>query len=273
MILQYVSSSGDIFDFKATDLRARSANFHNYTWFAQTKQQQYGDKVNRFDKTAAYYTCLLDVRGSIAQRKQTLNDLHEAFDKDIFRQTPGKIVHGDYYIQCYITYSATSARDPFTDNEIQIYCPYPFWVKENVYTCMIRDDQGSDEFLGYDYGYNYDYSSGRSGQTIIDNPGAGPANYKLIMYGACNNPYIIIDSVIVGVHSIIGTGEYVTIDTRDHTVIKTATNGTKTNLYNYRTKSSSIFGKISSGNHTITWPGTFGFDLTVFEERSEPLWK
>lgn len=273
MILIYQSSDGQRFDLKSSGLKTRTADFHDYTWLPQIREQQYGARVYRFDKEAVYYNAMISVRGSIEDRKITLNRLHEAFDKDIFSMTPGRIIHGDYYIQCYITFSSTGYTNPYTENEINIFCPYPFWIKENTYEFLKHEDvPGANEFLDFEYDFEYDYMSGTSGQGKITNQGAGPAHYRLILYGAANNPYINIDGVTIGVNTSIRSDEYVVIDSRDHTVYRYASNGSSTNIYNNRTKSQSIFEKIAAGAHTVVWPGTFGFDLTILEERSEPKW-
>lgn len=274
MILKYESSNGSTFDLKVKPIRTRSANFHDYSWTPQIVQQQYGERVTRFDKMSAAYTAILDISGSETSRRQTLNNLHAAFDADIFALTPGKILHGDYYIQCYITYSSTYYDNPWTQNEITIYCPYPFWVKENLFEFLKQEETpDANNFLDYDYDFDYDFESDLTGQALISNPGAGGANFKLIFYGDCVDPYMVIDGVTIGVNTTVLSGEYLVIDSRDHTVYKIANNGTKTNCYNNRVKTSvSIFEKIAPGEHSVVWPGTYGFDLIVFEERSEPLW-
>ncbi len=273
MILKYQSSSGEEFDLKTTALRTRTANYHDYSWQPQIKEQQYGDRVYRFDKEALYYDTILNIGGSVEQRRETLNNLHEAFDRDIFTMKPGRIIHGDYYIQCYITFSSTAYNHPFTENELNIYCPYPFWIKENKYECLKQEDTaGANEFLDYPYDFDYDYMSGLTGQQSIENGGPGPAEYRLTMYGAASNPYISIDGEIIGVSTILQDGEYLVLDSREHTVYRHTITGEKINLYNNRTKDRSIFEKIASGQHSVVWPGTFGFDLIIFEERSEPKW-
>ena len=274
MILKYESSNGEVYDLKVKPIRTRSANFHEYNWKAQTLTLQYGDKVTRFDKPAQMYSALLDISGGIEERKASLNALHAAFDADIFSMLPGKIIHGDYYIHCFITHSNTYYKNPFTQNEINIYCPYPFWIKENVYDfAKVEDIQDANQFLDFPYDFSYDYRSELTGQAFIQNPGAAPANYRLIIYGAVNNPYIVADGNYIGINTVLENNEYAVIDSRNHTVYKVANNGTRTNLFNDRIKGNvSMFEKISSGDHFVAWSGLFGITLTIYEERSEPLW-
>jgi hypothetical protein len=44
-----------------------------------------------------------------------------------------------------------------------------------------------------------------------------------------------------------------------------------TNLFDSRNKAQSVFEKIPEGALTFAWEG-FSFELTLFEERSEPKW-
>ena len=120
--------------------------------------------------------------------------------------------------------------------------------------------------------FPYDYMCINSGQQTITNAGTRGADYRLIIFGAISNPYVIIDNIIIGVNASIAEDEYLVIDSHDKTVIKYGNSGEQTNLFNARYKEQSIFGRIGPGVHDVIWPGTFGFNLIVYEERSEPLW-
>lgn len=275
MILKYISHTGQEYDLKTKGgLRARSLTAHTYEWSPNVTSQQYGDKVNRFDKKSVKYKLKLDVAGTIEERKAQLNALHSAFESDIFAMSPGKLVHGDYYVQCYMSKSETQYAKPDTENNVEVYCPYPFWIKENAYSLLPQEStESANLYLDYDYGFDYDYMSQESGQGIIRNPGAGAANYRLIVYGPATDPILTIDNRTIGVYTTIAAGEYLVIDSRDNTVIRRMANGETVNLYNNRVKTgTSIFDKISPGQHSVIWAGTYGFEITVFEERSEPAW-
>lgn len=321
MILQYETSDGTIFDLKTGPIRTRTANFHDYSWKPKVVNLQYGDRVTRFDKASVTYTAVLDIDGSLAERRETLNTLHTAFDNDIYKMTPGRIIHGEYYIRCFVTLSSTFYKGPFTQNEINIYCPYPFWIKERQYE-FIKPDSSEDANRYLDYAsegalysvesgyyldfvqghldedgvvhlpivatevipqsanlgfegngeFPYDYMCINSGQQTITNAGTRGADYRLIVFGAISNPCVIIDNIIIGVNASIAEDEYLVIDSHDKTVIKYGNSGERTNLFNARYKEQSIFGRIGPGVHDVIWPGTFGFNLIVYEERSEPLW-
>ena len=54
------------------------------------------------------------------------------------------------------------------------------------------------------------------------------------------------------------------------TVMQFNTDGTQSNIFNLRNKTDSIFQKIPGGNLRISWDATFGVNITIHRERSEP---
>ena len=271
MILQYTSSNGQTYDLKVGRFRARTADFHNYNWKPQTIAQRYGVNAYRFDKDAITYTTTLTVFGTLQEKRTFLNLLHAAFDHDIVTLTPGRITHGQYYIECYITASSTFYDNPWTNNTLTIYCPYPFWRKDTDYRLHAADAE-EYEWLDYPYGFPYDYQATLPGFSMVANPGVKPADWLLKIHGYASNPVVYIGGVAIGVNAVIGSEETLVISSKDKTVIKIAANGQEENLFNARLKGSSIFDPLPSGELPVMWSGLFDVDLTVYEERSEPLW-
>ena len=64
--------------------------------------------------------------------------------------------------------------------------------------------------------------------------------------------------------------EYLVIDSTNHTVTKYLANSTNVSIFDKRDKTKSVFEKIPAGTLNLTWTGLFGFDLVLFDERSEP---
>lgn len=270
MILHYVSSNGNSYDLKVGHLRMRTADFHTYEWIPQAVTQQYGEKPYRFDRNARTYSAELSVFGTMEEKRTYLNLLHAAFDHDIINMTPGKIVHGEYEIECYITMSGTYYESPFIYNSLSIYCPYPFWKKENVYELRGGADVKVYEYLDYRYDYSYDYKAKLPGYEMIANRSEAAAQYKLTIYGPTTNPIIVIDGVQIGAYATIGADERIEISSVNKTVILKG--AVDRNLFNSRIKESSMFEGIKSGEHSVIWDGIFDADLVLYEERSEPLW-
>lgn len=266
MILKYTSSNGQVFDLKVGKFRTRTADYHNYSWTPQFITQQYGTSVYRFDKAAQTYKTTMSVFGSLVERRQFLNLLHAAFEHDIFTLTPGRITHGMYYIDCFITASNTYYTKPWTNNDLSIYCPSPFWKRDVDYS-LTAADAGSYEYLDFPFDYPYDYQATLPGYAMFTNPGVKPADWKIRIKGYAVNPVIVIGDRSIGVNAVIGAGEELVISSRDKTVTKGGAN-----LFNARVKTPDFFDPFTSGEHTVIWSGLFDVDLTIYEERSEPLW-
>ena len=271
MILKYTSSNGQTFDLKVGRFRTRTADYHLYAWEPQTIKQQYGANVYRFDRAAKTYQTKLTVFGNLDERKTFLNILHAAFEHDIVTLTPGRITHGQYYIECYITSVNTYYEEPWTQNDLAIFCPYPFWRHDTEYT-LHAADADEYQYLDFPYGFLYDYKATLPGFYMVQNPGVKPADWEMRIKGYANNPMVVINGMSVGVNAVIGADETLIISSRNKTVVKVAANGVQVNLFNARLKTNSIFDPLPYGELPIMWSGAFDIVLTIFEERSEPLW-
>ena len=150
---------------------------------------------------------------------------------------------------------------------------FPYWVKES--TTGFRPGGGTGEGVGigldfpYDYAYDF-YSTMAS--TLLFNGGFVPTNFRMIIYGACSNPSINISGHVYQVNCDVLDGEYLTIDSTTKKIQLVKYDGTVVNKFNERSKQSYVFEKIPTGANTVTWTGSYGFDIILMEERSEPKW-
>ena len=86
------------------------------------------------------------------------------------------------------------------------------------------------------------------------------------------NPKIHIAGHTYEVNCEIGADEYLTIDSLDKTIVLKKNDGTTVNCFNLRNRDSYIFQTIPQGKNVVLWDNSFGFDVILFEERSEPKW-
>lgn len=270
--LTYIASSGHEYNLMADRaIRTKSANYHKWSWGVAGVAQQFGRNVTGFTKDPAVYESRLMFRGLYSENKQMIEDLHEDFELDILSLKPGRIVWGSYYIDCFVTASSTYPDDyNRTVNDIEIFCPYPFWLKDISRSFYVKGGAVGDEGLDYPFDYPFDYAHDSSGSESWATGTALPSEYTMQIYGAVTNPIVSIGGIPIGVYATIASGEYLTIDSKSHTVVKTGTDGTETNLFDYRLKETSIFQKLPGGTLEVVWNGLFGFDLTLHTERSEP---
>lgn len=123
----------------------------------------------------------------------------------------------------------------------------------------------------YPYDYSYDYALSRKGQKIVCDS-VGSNAFRLLIYGEAVNPSVAIGDHIYAINGSVGRGEVLLIDSLNKTITLTTAYGNKINWFDKRGREDYIFEPIPAGQHTVSWVGTFGFDLTVIEKRSEPKW-
>lgn len=271
--LIYRASSGKEYNLKTDGIRTKTANYHKWTWSAVGTALQYGFRVSNFKRDPAIYTTRLIVTGTTEARKSMLENLHEDFERDIRNQTPGRIIWGDYYIDCYVQTSSTEpdTNPIWTDNEVTFYCPYPFWIEE-VTKSFTPQEMPETEFLDYDYDFDYDYAYGNIGSAIWQRDFPFVSEFMMTIFGPVASPRISINGHPYQVNITLDEGEYLTIDSRKHTVTYQPLTGEKQNAFDLRDKVYSVFDPIPGGDIAMNWTGLFGFDLTLYQERSEPRW-
>ena len=123
----------------------------------------------------------------------------------------------------------------------------------------------------YDYPRGYDTTSNARITQII-NESIVPCAFRLELPGLADNPEIVIGDDLHKVHYSIEAGQTLVVDSRDRVVKAVTASGNEFNLFRYRDKTADLFAKIPIGSSAITWNGDFVFSLTLYKERSEPLW-
>jgi hypothetical protein len=204
------------------------------------------------------------------------NRLHELAEADIEAKIPGKIFVGDYYTSGYIT-ASTKSNYLITKRlcyiELTLTSDDPAWYREQTHAFI----QGEVNAIGigggtdYPYDYPYDYALSLKGQKVMCDS-VGSSAFRLLIYGEAVNPSVVIGGHVYAINGTIGKGETLLIDSLSKTITLTTTFGNKINWFDKRGREDYIFEPIPAGQNTVSWLGTFGFDLTVIEKRSEPKW-
>lgn len=270
----YESSAGNRYDLKAKNFRIKEANFHRSSWIPKTTNQRYGESVDAFGKDPQEYEAKLMFMGGFDENREMLETLHSEWERDIITKSPGKIIWGDTHIMCYIISSSTYPDDNmvWTNNDILIYCPYPFWTQEQTLRVI-----GSGVSGGKIYPYTYPYTYGRNSQSSIYISHYADSDFRIVAYGPFSSFYASIGGNVYDVDYPALEGEYMVIDSRTSVNAQrhcylAKTNGTIINTFDYRNPDYQLLKKIPSGSNSITLGGSYSIDLTVFKERSEPLW-
>lgn len=214
----------------------------------------------------------LKIFGMADEVKATRNRLFEITNTDTTANKYGRLWFGDYYMQCYISESKKSRYMPdYGTITVKIWTNIPYWVKET--TLEFRKTGVVESGLKYKRKYNYKYTDYSFNQTVT-NEALSPAPFRLKIYGAASNPDVAIGNQHYQVNTSLLANQFLTLTAidKEKTIILTDQYGGKTNLFNSRNKNYDVFAPIPNGTFAVAWDGTFDFDLTVLDRRSEPPW-
>ena len=270
----YVDHLGRKFDGLENGVYLNYNDLRDYAWHYDT----INNRISRFYRSITKRNIpLVVVCGSAAEAITVKNRLFDLAEADIRARMPGRIYIGDYYTLGYIT-SSTKADYLITKQyctiTLQLTSENPAWYSEHTHGFMPGSNDIGDSISGgtdYPYDYPYDYALSMSGRRITCDTIADNA-FRLRIYGSAVNPTITVGGHVYTVNGTIGEGESLLIDSTTKTIILTTASGQNINWFDKRGRDYYIFQPIPPGQHTVSWTGTFGFDLTVIEERSEPRW-
>lgn len=276
MELFYENSIGKRVDFtKVPFLIQNPEDLFSYEWKYETsKNYSATGNITKFSKSVSSKTMDIAIwADSNKEYNKSLNLLNQIAEVDVLNLVPGKLYCDKYYLSCYLytgKYSEYEEEFYTTNKKINVLTDIPFWIKETQYSFEAKALFLSNvKKYAYKYPYRYSISAG---ENSIENNHYADCNFKLRIYGPCVNPHIIIGTHRYQVWTILTAGEWLEIDSIRNKVYKVMVNGTKVSLFNERDKLSSVFDKIPPGRQRVAAPGTFNFDLILYEERSEPEW-
>lgn len=206
--------------------------------------------------------------------------LRLAADADLASMTPG-MLDFDYWEQrCYITgVEVNAVAGNAAVVKLEVVLLDGVWRKKENYT--FRPGAGSGTVgagHGYDYGYayGYPYSAETSREIEIDSIVASP--FRIIVYGPAVRPSVTVGGNRYQISTDVPDGGYLVIDSIKGTVTKVAKNGYKTNalpdavLGGGVGSGSYIFEDIPAGMSTVSYDGSFGWDLEVYREDGAVPW-
>ncbi len=248
-------------------------DLRDYSWSYDT----INSRISRFYRGITNRKLPLVVKcKSDAEAVAVKNRLHELAEADIEAKIPGRIFVGDYYTNGYITGSTKSnylITKQLCNIELTLTSDDPSWYREQKHTFFPGTSSTGDIVGGIDYPFDYpfDYALSMEGRNIVyDSVNRGA--FKLLIYGEAVNPSIIIGDHTYAIKGTVSAGETLMIDSLAKTITLTTALGDKVNWFDKRGRESYIFEPIPAGRNSVSWIGTFGFDLITIEKRSEPRW-
>ncbi len=276
MDLYYVNNFGQTVDFVSWPYMVSESDLYDYTWQYESKNSV-NPKVSRFYRENVEKKLKISVSAtSLSAYNDALMNLLEVTEKDVLNLTPGRLYVGREYLPCYILGSAKSNWSPgvqFLVNTFTVLSEGGSWIRENL--TVFRPGSGGEESnttsLDYPYDYPHDYASGIERRNLV-NSGYHDTDFEITIYGSCQNPEINIGGHKYSVSCQLSTGEYLKINSMTKKIYKVEIDGGNVNQFHLRDRENYIFQKIRAGANTVTWSGLFGFDITLYEKRSEPRW-
>lgn len=213
---------------------------------------------------------------SVEEANDARNRILDLAEADVVAMLPGKVYLNGYYTTGYVTASKKTdyrMHGRYCLIELSLTSASPAWNRETLHV-FGGDQQGAaQDRSGFDFPFDYkfDYSVTTTSRQII-NDTIKASNFKLKIYGEATNPAIMINGHVYEVVGMVKPGESLEINSLDKTIVLKTAAGTTINWFNNRGRNNYIFEPIPAGANNVMFNGSFKFDLTIIEERSEPKW-
>lgn len=250
-----------------------SNELRDYTW----NYDVINNRISRFYRSIRSRKLPLIVKcHSMDEAKQVKNRLLELAEADIYALLPGKVYINGYYTTGYITASAKKdylINPQYCQIELTLTSTEPAWYTEKTHVFSSKQESPAIAGTGADYPFDYKYDYAvfiKNKQIVCDSIISN--KFKLRIYGEATNPTITISDHQYIVNGMVKQGETLLIDGLNKTITLTTAQGNQVNWFNKRNRASYIFEPIQPGINDIRYNGSFDFDLTIVEERSEPKW-
>jgi hypothetical protein len=266
--MKFVNHLGEEIEFGKGNVLINENDFRSYQWNNNSKN----DKIHEFKQGITHKTLPVIVFGKNAL--ETTNRIFEITEKDVVLKSPGKMYIGDYYLIGY--FIAANYSGYTKQNSIEISLKFVsdenMWFKKVKKTFPEQTRVVQKDGLCFPTDFSFDFAADAIGNAKWNVEHYAASNFEMIIYGPCTNPKVLVNGYPYQIFTELESNEYLILDSKNNTVTKYLANGTTANLYNSRQFTPSVFEKIPGGQLTFNWKGNFGFDITLYLERSEPKW-
>lgn len=209
------------------------------------------------------------------------DELRRLADRDMSEGTPGRLEIDGWSQRAYVTKAEPSSisRSHVTMS-LTVVLLDGVWRKGHTEQYVPRhaaDSVGDSLDLPYDLPYDLGAPSARQ---YVEAGEWGAVPLKAVVYGPCINPAFRIAGNRYAVDATIQDGGRIEIDPlaspRRVTIVNA--DGSTTDAFPRARRGDGlgggeyIFQPLPPGRHEIEWDGSFGLDLTWYEEEGEPPW-
>lgn len=207
-----------------------------------------------------------------------LDELGAVLDRDAAAGEPGSlVVDGTWRTSALAAAQDVKRVSPWSvAATLKLVLTDGVWRRGETTAFAIPEASGS---TGLDLPYDLPCDLGSPpARSVLPVGGAAPAWARITVYGPVINPYVVIGGNRYQVDATVPAGGYMVVDGMAGTVEVVDGNGDSSNAFGAAHRGGGagageyIFEKLAPGEHEVSWSHGFGFDVTVYEERSEPPW-
>ena len=187
---------GETIDFGEGGLYLNNNELRSYKWNYSSKNNRISYFSRDVQEKKLPIVVVPDVRDT---GNNIMNRLMELADRDIIAKLPGRIIAGDYYLDCYLFASENSRydlKDGVFYADLTVVTDKPSWIRET--TQVFNNQSGGDGFLDYPYDHPYDFTS-PSKIRRLENLGFWDSDFKLIIYGEVTDPNSMSSSPVMSI--------------------------------------------------------------------------
>lgn len=275
MEIYYVNHAGQRVDFTGENYKMLAvSDLFDYRWeYTTTGVSTF--HIASFNKRFVERLVPLVISAETkAEYYQKITIFLEIIDSDVSSGVPGRLYVGETYLQCFFVASEKPKRylnTRTTTINLRLIAENGNWICEERKRFLPVAASVREDGLDYPHDYTFDFCSNLTNQRMV-NSNYAASDFEMIIYGPCLNPAISVGMHTYEVEADLRTGEYMVVNSLAKKVYKTKNDGEQVNLFYARGRDYYIFEKIPSGAVSVSWSGSFGFDITLLSERSEPVW-
>lgn len=211
-----------------------------------------------------------------------INAFDDIIDYDARLGKPGKLYLNGYWVECCFIKSRASDyeyKPGLMRRDMTLLVYSPSWrqvdkARFENYLGTASEGQGK----GFPTDYPLDYKSKDYDRRYFINDSPFPADFVIRIFGPCTHPYIVIGDNTYAIDVVLGSNEYVEIDSTDHTkIIKRGAYGEETNVFEHAQfgapgSGAYIFEPFKPGVNDVSLPGIYAVDVEIIKWRSIPKW-
>lgn len=280
-VVTFMNHEGESLESVKDGIYVNYSDLRDYTWEYTTQS----NRIIGFQRGVVEKTIPLVIFcDSESQGIEVRNKLFSLGEKDVLKKKPGKIIIGEYYLPGYIIGSKKSnylMNKQYMELELTFVTDTNTWNREVKYQFFpqptipeeegdtVLDASGDPDHPLFDLPFDF---AGTYERRSINNDSFTDCDFIMTIWGFVDNPSITIGDHPYTVYTTVYEGERLVIDSAAGTVVKIGRLGEETNVYNSRRKEYSVFQKIPPGVQSVSWFGTYGIDILIKDERSEPRW-